>query len=88
MRFFAIVQAAANNSGKVFFFWSHEGNDIIDDQYDGGDMSGWLVPIDEAERFETIWQKSTNDLPEDLADTFCIARWSGDPDGDIRIRFE
>ena len=88
MRFFAIVQAAAKRDGKVFFFWSFEGNDIIDDRFDGGDMSGWLVPIAEAERFDAIWQTSTDDFPDDLFDTFCIARWSEDSDGNISIQFE
>lgn len=88
MRFFGIVQTAAHALGKVFFFWSHEGNDFVTDQLDGGDMSGWLVPMERAEEFDRIWKRSVDDLPDELADTFCIARWTADDGGAIGIEFK
>lgn len=86
MNFFNIVQSAANKLGKIFFFWSDEGNGLVTDELDGGDMSGWLVDEEDAERFDAIWRKSTKDIPDEFA--FVIARWHEDRDGSIGIEFE
>lgn len=88
LNFFSIVQEAASALGKVFYFWSFEGNDLFTDGLDGGDMSGWLVPPERADEFEAAWKVSDQLIPEDLYDGFTIARWSGSPEGGIRIRFE
>ena len=86
VRFFNIVQDAARAQGKVFFLWCDEGNEIITDELDGGDMSGWLVDEADADRFDRIWRKSTQDIPGEFE--FVIARWHERQDGSIGIEFE
>ena len=88
MRFFGIVQNAAKELGKVFFLWTEEGNPLMTDELDGGDLSGWLVDAADAERFDAIWRESIDDLPDELDDTFCFAKWSMYDSGNIGIRFE
>ena len=88
MRFFGIVQSAAKELGKVFFLWTEENNPLMTDELDGGDLSGWLVNEADAERFDAIWRESIDDIPEELDDTFCFAKWSMDDFGNISIRFE
>lgn len=88
MRFFEIVQDAANKLGKVFFLWTEENNPLMTDELDGGDLSGWLVDESDAERFDAIWRESVDDIPDELDDTFCFAKWSMDDFGNISIRFE
>ena len=87
MRFFGVVQDAAASMGKVFFLWTEEGNPLMTDELDGGDLSGWLVDDADADRFDQIWREQPLDLPEDLDDTFSIARWSQGEDGRISIEF-
>lgn len=87
LNFLSIVQRAAAEQGKLFYFWSHEGNDIFTDELDGGDMSGWLVPPERAEEFEAAWKVSDQLIPDDLYDGFTIARWSGSPETGIEITF-
>ncbi len=87
LNFLSIVQQAAAEQGKLFYFWSHEGNDIFTDELDGGDMSGWLVPPERAEEFEAAWKVSDQLIPDDLYDGFTIARWSGSPETGIEITF-
>lgn len=86
MNFFGLVQSAAARIGKVFFFWSDEGNDLVTDEFDGGDMSGWLVDGKEAKRFDAIWRKSAKDIPDEF--DFVVARWHENQDGSIGIEFE
>lgn len=86
MRFFSIVQDSARALGKVFFLWCDEGNELITDELDGGDLSGWLVDADDADRFDAIWRRSAQGIPDEFE--FVIARWSQVPDGAIGIKFE
>ena len=88
MRFFEIVQDAANKIGKVFFLWTEENNPLMTDELDGGDLSGWLVDESDAERFDAIWRESVDDIPDELDDALCFAKWSMDDSGGISIRFE
>jgi hypothetical protein len=87
MRFFDLVQSAAESNGKVFFLWAGEGHDLITDEIDCEDLSGWLVDESDAARFERIWLDDWSNIPDDLDDTFCFARWSNDG-GAITVHFE
>lgn len=53
-RFFRIVQAAAMASGCVFFLWSPECRDGAVGDVWCEDLSGWLVPLEEADSFEAL----------------------------------
>ena len=88
LNFFSIVQDAAAEQGKIFYFWSYEGNDILTTELDGGDMSGWLVPPEKADEFEAAWKVSDQFIPDELYEGFVIARWSESSVGNIQITFE
>ena len=57
LRFFEIVQKAAEEQGEVFFLDTGEGRDFETELLEGEDLSGWLVPQNEADEFEAEWSK-------------------------------
>jgi len=74
--FFQLVQEAAAKEGAVFFLDAGEGRDIVTDDLEGEDLTGWLVPEAQAEAFEAAWQESST--PEALQaweDLFLWAEW-------------
>lgn len=87
MRFFGLVQRAAKARGRVFFLDACEGNDLITDEIDCSDLSGWLVRPEDVGEFERFWRHDEEAMPERFARDMAIARWSGSPD-DITIEFE
>lgn len=86
VRFFNIIQAHAEKKGCVFFSWAGEGHEIITDELDGEDMSGWLVKKSEADEFEAQWRKDRNNVDERFARDMCVAEWSRAGEG-IAISF-
>ena len=86
--FFRIVQDAAARAGGVFFLWSGEGHELIDDELDGEDLSGWLVPFERADEFELKWLARPCQIGDDFDDDAAFARWSKDSSGNIAIDFE
>ena len=61
IKFFEIVQEKANQDGCIFFLDSGEGNDRLFADMEISDLSGWLIPIEESEKFETIFENHTED---------------------------
>lgn len=76
MRYFEIVQRAANKQGCVFFCDSGESHELINDLFDGEDLSGWLVPASEAEEFNERYLDWN--VGEESDELTCIAQWYGD----------
>lgn len=75
--FFAFVQEKAWGKASVFFLECGEGRDFEDGDMEGEDMSGWLVPEDQAEQFQKDWEKGEE---MDKWDKFFrFAKWSMDP---------
>ena len=86
MRFFEVVQDAAKRSGKVFFLNADEGHELVTDEMDGEDLSGWLIAPQDVPTFEPIWRENPSELPDDFLDCMCMAEWSAHG-SDIRIGF-
>lgn len=61
--FFSVVQDAAGKEGKVFFLDAGDGNGFRKDDMEGEDLLGWLVPEEEADKFEDAFE-SFSDLSE------------------------
>lgn len=89
LRFFRIVQDAAEKLDSVFFLWSPECHDGQVGDVWCEDLSGWLVPSDEADAFESIWETHDQRIwSNEFNDWQSFARWSPDGDSGIRIEFE
>lgn len=74
-KFFALIQNEAMNEKKVFFLDSGEGQEFETDEMEGENLSGWLVPVKEADEFEKQFIK--RDIDEEKWDDFySFARWS------------
>lgn len=85
INFFSIVQSFAHTLGKVFFIDTGEGHEIITDELDGEDLSGWLIPVEKASEFEELWKNWNEDTPGDWDQYYCFAEWTNN--GDIHIEF-
>ena len=55
--FFTIVQNTAKKQDNVFFCDDCLGDEFTLGNLEGDCMTGWLIPLDEAERFEKIYGK-------------------------------
>lgn len=53
--FWKVVQNTAKSQGKVFFLDTGEGRELITDTMEIEDLSGWLVPENQADEFEKEW---------------------------------
>ena len=73
IKYFSIVQSYAYTLGKVFFLDSGEGYEIITDELDGENISGWLVPLKKSSEFETLWKNRDEDATEDWDKYYCFA---------------
>lgn len=87
-RFFQLVQDEAVKSNAVFFLLSGEGRDIILPNLEGEDLSGWLIPEEQAEEFETAWkQDDSMEALEKWSEFFQWAEWR-ENDNKIKITFQ
>ena len=73
MRFFEIVQQAAEKRGRVFFLDAAEGNDLITDEIDCSDLSGWPIKPEEISEFETFWRNDEEGMPDKFTLDMVIA---------------
>ena len=89
LRFFTLVQEAAKEQGAIFFLETGDGHDFHNDEMEGEDLCGWLVPEAEADEFEAIWKKNPHDLDalEAWEDVLGFAEWEM-ADGKIKIQFK
>lgn len=84
-QFFEIVQAAAKREGCVFFLDCGEGRDLETNDLSGEDLSGWLIPVGKAERFEEEFL--AGNVQEAWNEFMVFAMWHNGP-GDIGISFQ
>lgn len=78
-RFWKLIQDRAEKEESRFFMECGEGREFETDEMFGEDISGWLVPGDQADDFNKEWRKEVPHL-DAWADCVCIAEWtrSGD----------
>lgn len=76
-RFFSVVQEKASSVGAVFFLFAGEGHELETEEMEIMDLSGWLIPESEAQKFETEWKQSKRQSElEKWVDFFTFAKWS------------
>lgn len=86
-RFFELIKKAAAEKNAVFFMDSGEGNEIIDDLYDGEDLSGWLIPENLVEQFKQVRENEEEWKTDDWLEFYCFAEWHKDAEGKVFIEF-
>lgn len=82
--FFALIQTEAGKENSVFFADAGDGNVIETQSMECEEMMGWLVPNDQVEQFEPIWNEDAVD--DDWTDCFCWAEWFIE-DEKVKVRF-
>ena len=71
--FFELVQETAKKQGCVFFADCGEGREFATETMEGEDLSGWLIPIRFADRFEQHFLK--DEIDEEWTDFVTFAIW-------------
>lgn len=87
-RYFDLVQQTAKKHDSMFFMDSGEGNEIIDEFYDGEDFSGWLIPLNLAKTFMDVWKGDKEKEDSRWEEYYVIAEWQKDATGKIIIKFK
>lgn len=84
-RFWNLIQEEASKDNSKFFMDSGEGNELITEEFEGEDFSGWLIPVNSISTFERDW-KSDNAHQDTWDDFYCYAEWK-EENGAIKIEF-
>lgn len=84
-RYWELIQESAAKCGCIFFGFAGEGRDFEQDNMEGEDFSGWLVPTECANDFETAWNEKMFSMFETDYD-FVFAEWE-EIDGEINVSF-
>lgn len=74
--FFTLVQEEAKKKHSVFFLECGEGHELNGDAIEGEDLRGWLIPEEDADRFEAEWMNG--EPAEEWENRISWAIWSGD----------
>jgi hypothetical protein len=84
-RFFQLIRDAAASKNAIFFVDCGEGRELFTDSMEGEDLSGWLIPQSEADRFQPEFDKGE---VSDRWDSFMrMAVWS-QSSGRVSIQFD
>ena len=84
-RFFAFVRSAAAAQDAIFFVDCGEGRELVTEELDGEDLSGWLIPQQDADGFQTEFD--SGDVSGQWDDFMRIAVWS-QSGKEIQIQFK
>lgn len=82
--FFALIQEEAQKDNSVFFADAGDGNVFETPTMECEELMGWLVPEEEADKFEPLWK--SDEVGDDWTDFFCWAEWFKDGQ-DIKVSF-
>lgn len=84
--FWDLIQKFAKKKKSQFFMDSGEGHELITDQFDGEDFSGWLIPELLVDVFRNCVAK--NEQYEEKWNSFyCFAEWKEESE-EIIIEFK
>lgn len=87
-RFFELIQKEAKKHNAKFFVSSGEGHEIINNELDGEDFSGWLIPLDKTEAFVEVLKKAEGkEFDDKWMKFFIFAIWREKSNG-IKIEFK
>ncbi|MCK9467513.1 MAG: hypothetical protein M0P94_04270 [Candidatus Absconditabacterales bacterium] len=85
LKFFQLVQSFAEKHKSVYFLDTGEGREIFTKEYEGEDLSGWLIPEDLVKEFEIDFNEGREE--NDRWDIYYrFAEWEKKDDG-IIIKF-
>jgi len=77
LNFWKIVQEEASKYDSIFFLDSGEGNEIETEDINAEDLSGWLIPKNQAAEFDKLFQSFNNVAISEKFDNFyMIASWT------------
>lgn len=85
IKFFELVQKAAEKEKKVFFLDAGDGRDLETEDLEGEDLSGWLIPESKVNEFTPIWKE--NKVNDNWSKFFAFAIWE-QKDDVVSISFE
>lgn len=71
--FFGLVQKTAQKINSIFFMDCGEGRDFETPDMEGEDMSGWLIPKEQANVFEKEFLD--NNVSDEWSDFISFAIW-------------
>lgn len=84
-RFWNLIQETAAKEKAKFFMDAGEGNELVTEDFEGENFSGWLIPTSSANIFEYDWE--IGNAHQDIWDDFyCYAEWKKE-NGAIIIEF-
>lgn len=76
LNFWKIVQEEASKLDSVFFLDSGEGNEIETNEINAEDLSGWLIPKNQANEFDSLYKSFNNEIiSKSFDDFYKIASW-------------
>ena len=77
LNFWKIVQEEASRHDSIFFLDSGEGNEIETEDINAEDLSGWLIPKNQAAEFDIIFQSFNSDaISKKFDNYYMIASWT------------
>lgn len=84
-KFWELIQKVAARENSKFFMDSGEGNELMTEEFEGEDFSGWLVPLNRVDIFKRNWSER-NAHQEEWDKFYCYAEWK-EENGFITIEF-
>ena len=85
-RFWDLVQDEAATQGCVFFGDCGEGRDLVTEELEGENFSGWLIPKAQEREFEDRWRRGS--VPDDWLNHMVWMEWEQTPGNAVKIKFE
>lgn len=85
-RFWRLVERSAEDQYCKFYMDSGEGREIVTDELDGEDLSGWLIPVQLVAAFRDDWSIGEANR-EKWSPYYKFARWYKTGEA-ITIHFE
>ena len=68
------IQEKAIEKECIFFLECGEGREFETDTMEAEDLRGWLIPKDQAEKFQKKWKE--NNISDDWVDNIFWIKWS------------
>ena len=90
MAFFEKVQQAASALGCTFFLFCGEGgHDLVTDEIDCQNLTGWLIPARGVPEFSEIFPSiDLGNAPDRFDSDMVSVEWEGTSPADIAVTFE
>ena len=85
-RFWNLVQDEATTQGCVFFGDCGEGRDLVTEELECENFSGWLIPKAQEREFEGLWRRGA--VPDDWLNHMVWMEWEQTPGNAVKIKFE